>query len=199
MALCALRTRISCISFASQCIQRGSCDWLNKLRIYTRFAKLNFLEWLDIGAIALPLAQAIGRWGNYINQELYGNPTDLPWGIPISMEHRLPEFATLAEEQRFHPTFLYESLWSLMSFFILSYVAVNWSDRLKDGDVALMYLILYPLGRFLAEFQRPDAWLAGSTGIPTAQVISVVTMLVASSILVWRHRASFSGLTASRA
>lgn len=169
------------------------------LYLYTRFAKLRFLEWLDIAAMALPLGQAIGRWGNYFNQELYGNPTQLPWGIPISPEHRLADFVGLPEEARFHPTFLYESLWNLMTFFILSFVAVNWSDRLKNGDIALMYCILYPLGRYLAEFQRPDAWLAGSTGIPTAQVISVLAMLAASALLVWRHRDGFAGLRQSRA
>lgn len=157
------------------------------LWLYTRFAKLSFPEWCDIAAVGVPLGQAIGRWGNYFNQELYGTPTRLPWGIPIASEYRLPEFALLPEEARFHPTFLYESLWNLLAFFTLSYVATRWTDRLRPGDVALMYLILYPVGRYFAELQRPDAWTAGASGIPVAQIVSVISILGASLILFFRH------------
>jgi len=157
------------------------------LWLYTRFAKLSFPEWCDIAAIGLPLGQAIGRWGNYFNQELYGNPTRLPWGVPIASKYRLPQFAREPAETRFHPTFLYESLWNLLAFFVLSYVAVQWSDRLRKGDIALLYLILYPLGRYFAELQRPDAWTAGDSGIPVAQIVSVVSIVAASAILLVRH------------
>ena len=167
------------------------------LWFYTKWKKLSFAEWCDIAAVGVPLGQAIGRWGNYFNQELYGTPTRLPWGIPISSEYRLPEFARLPEETRFHPTFLYESLWNLLAFFLLSYVATNWSSRLKKGDVALMYLILYPLGRYFAELQRPDAWTAGGSGIPVAQIVSVVMILGASLILFFRHIRSTRLLSSS--
>jgi phosphatidylglycerol:prolipoprotein diacylglycerol transferase len=154
---------------------------------YTKWAKLSFPEWLDIAAVGLPLGQAIGRWGNYFNQELYGNLTKLPWGVPIEADprFRLPQFQSEPEDARFHPTFLYESLWCLLVFFILSYVSHYWSDKLRNGDIALMYLILYPLGRYVIELQRPDAWLIG--GVPTAQVIAVVTMFLASLALLARH------------
>jgi phosphatidylglycerol:prolipoprotein diacylglycerol transferase len=155
------------------------------LWLYTRWAKLDFAEWADIAAVGVPLGQAIGRWGNYFNQELYGRQTGLPWGIPVAREHRLPEFAGLPESARFHPTFLYESLWNLLVFFVLMYIARHWEDRLRDGDVALLYLILYPLGRYFAEVQRPDAWTAG--GIPVAQIVSVLTMLAAALWLLARH------------
>jgi phosphatidylglycerol:prolipoprotein diacylglycerol transferase len=154
--------------------------------IYARWQKLDFLTWIDIAAPGLALGQAIGRWGNFFNQELYGYPTTVPWGIPIDLRFRLPRFADLPETTRFHPTFLYESLWSLGSFVILLYVARRFGDRLLKGDVFLIYCILYPLGRFLVEFQRPDAWMMGP--LAAAQVISLLIMAVAMAILVYRHR-----------
>ncbi len=156
------------------------------LYLYTRFAGLKFLQWADIGAPGLAIGQAIGRWGNYFNQELYGNPTNLPWGIPIDQAHRLPQFRDLPPETRFHPTFLYESLWDLLTVGVLLYVARRFGDRLYDGDILLLYGILYPLGRFLVEFQRPDAWRIA--GIPTAQILAVIAIIVCGSTLVYRHR-----------
>jgi phosphatidylglycerol:prolipoprotein diacylglycerol transferase len=88
-------------------------------------------------------------------------------------------------DARFNPTFLYESLWTLLMFFILAYVAHHWQDRIRDGDVALLYLILYPLGRYFIELQRPDAWLVG--GVPMAQVLSVLSMIIAALVLLFRH------------
>ncbi|HUW96317.1 MAG TPA: prolipoprotein diacylglyceryl transferase [Anaerolineae bacterium] len=154
--------------------------------IYARWQKLNFLTWIDIAAPGLALGQAIGRWGNFFNQELYGYPTTVPWGIPIDLRFRLPQFANLPETTRFHPTFLYESLWSLVAFVILMYVARRFGDRLLKGDVFLVYCILYPLGRFLVELQRPDAWMLGP--LAAAQAISLLIMLAAVAILVYRHR-----------
>ena len=77
------------------------------LWLYTRRHRLDFWAWLDIAAPAIPLGQAIGRWGNFVNQELYGAPTTLPWAIYIPPEKRLPGYAAFAY---YHPTFLYESL-----------------------------------------------------------------------------------------
>ncbi len=157
------------------------------LWLYAKWAKLSFPEWLDIAAVGLPLGQAIGRWGNYFNQELYGYPTKLPWAVPIENDtrFRLPAFRDEPPDATFHPTFLYESLWCLLTFFVVSYIAHYWNDRLRDGDVALIYLNLYAFGRYFIEFQRPDAWL--TAGVPTAQIISVLTMFFASLILLARH------------
>ena len=154
--------------------------------IYARWQKLDFLTWVDIAAPGLALGQAIGRWGNFFNQELYGYPTTVPWGIPIDLRFRLPRFANLPETTRFHPTFLYESLWSLVAFVILIYVARRFGGRLLKGDVFLIYCVLYPLGRFLVEFQRPDAWMLGP--MAAAQAISLLIMIAAVAILVYRHR-----------
>lgn len=155
------------------------------LWLYTRFMHLSFPQWCDLAALGAPLGQAIGRWGNWFNQELYGTPTRLPWGTPISPENRLPQFQGLPPEVRFHPTFLYESLLNLLAFFILMYIADRWSDRLRKGDLALIYLILYPLGRYVVELQRPDAWTAG--GVPVAQILGVAAVVVASIVILVRH------------
>ena len=105
----------------------------------------------DAVAPALPLAQAIGRWGNYFNQELYGRPTDLPWALEVEPRFRRPGFAG---EATFHPTFLYESLWN----FLLVGVLV-WLDRRKvlpRGALILVYAVGYGLGRALIETLRID-------------------------------------------
>jgi phosphatidylglycerol:prolipoprotein diacylglycerol transferase len=152
---------------------------------YTKWQKLYFPEFIDICVVGLPLGQAIGRWGNYFNQELYGKLTNLPWGIPVEMQYRLPQFMDAPATARFHPTFLYESLLDLFIFFALAYVAHHWDDRTVAGDVALLYLILSPLARYFVEFQRPDAWLFA--GVPVAQIVSVTTMTGAALLILWRH------------
>jgi phosphatidylglycerol:prolipoprotein diacylglycerol transferase len=157
--------------------------------LYTYRAKLNMLRYLDIGAPALLLGQAIGRWGNFFNQELYGPPTTLPWGITIDQFHRIAPYNDLTLyplTTHFHPDFLYESLWSLVGVILLMVLARKWATRLKDGDVFLAYLIWYPLGRLWVEALRPDAWKIAN--IPTAQIISVALIVVAAIALIVRHR-----------
>jgi len=166
------------------------------LYLYTRRHSLDFLKWVDIGVVGVPLAQAIGRWGNFFNQELYGYPTTLPWGIHIDMTHRIPQFANLPPDTRFHPTFLYESIWDLLSFGVLLYIARTYSERLKKGDLFLIYGILYPVGRILVETQRPDAWTI--LGIPTAQLVGGISIVVCSAVLWWRHRAGPQTKVATR-
>ncbi len=159
------------------------------LGIYTYFAKLRFLQWADIAAPGLLLAQAIGRWGNFINQELYGPPTTLPWGIPIDCSHRLTKYActVLPPETRFHPSFLYESLWSLAGVVLLLFLGRRLKDWLLEGDVFLMYLIWYPLGRFWVELIfRPDAWTIGT--MPTASLFSLGAIVLGAAGIVFNHR-----------
>ena len=150
---------------------------------FAKVFKLRFLEWCDYIAPGLILAQAIGRWGNFFNQELYGLPTDLPWGIYISPEHRLPQFAAF---ERFHPTFLYESTLNFIGFLILLYLARNWRKNRQWGDIFFSYCIIYPIIRFLIEFQRPDAWVIG--GMPTAQWVSLGMILLAVSLMLIRRK-----------
>ena len=156
--------------------------------LYTYRNKLSLLRYLDIGAPALLIGQAIGRWGNWANQELYGPPTTLPWGIPIDQYHRIPPFDDLTQyplTTRFQPDFLYESLWSLVGVILLLAVGRKFARKLKEGDLFLAYLIWYPLGRLWVEALRPDAWRIGN--IPTAQIISVVLIVIAAGLLLIRH------------
>ncbi|TET51369.1 MAG: prolipoprotein diacylglyceryl transferase, partial [Anaerolineales bacterium] len=106
--------------------------------IYTWRAGLRPLQWLDYGAPGLALGQAIGRWGNFFNQELYGPPTDLPFGVVIERAHRIAPYndlITYPEDTLFHPTFLYESLWCLLVFVVLALISRKLKHRLRDGDV----------------------------------------------------------------
>ncbi|HID39569.1 MAG TPA: prolipoprotein diacylglyceryl transferase [Calditrichaeota bacterium] len=153
------------------------------LYIFTRKRNLSFFEWADIGAPALALAQAIGRWGNYVNQELYGAPTSLPWKIYIDVQHRLSGFE---EQAYYHPLFLYESLWNLGNMAILLWVSRRFPDRVKDGDIFLLYLIIYPLGRFLLDFLRLDASILN--GINANQTVMAVVASFALFTLLFRHR-----------
>ncbi len=159
------------------------------LYLYTRYVKLNFLQFIDMAMPGLAFAQAIGRWGNFFNQELYGYPTTLPWGIRIDEAHRLPLFADLTkypvETTHFTPTFLYESLLDLGIGIVMLYVMRRWSASLKGGDMFLLWGILYGVARFLVEFQRPDAWMI--SGIATAQIIALVLIVVCGVALLYRH------------
>ena len=151
--------------------------WFSKRR------KISFLDWVDIAAPGLALGQAIGRWGNFVNQEVYGAPTNLPWAVHIDAQHRLPAYQNV---ETFHPLFLYESLWSLMNMGVLLWLGRRYSDRLKSGDLFLTYLIIYPVGRFLLEFLRLDS--AQVAGINANQTVMAVVALAATAVLIWRHR-----------
>jgi len=157
--------------------------------IYTNRHKLNVWRWLDILAPGMLLAQAIGRWGNYFNQELYGPPTDLPWGILITnVNQRIPPFNDLTAyplTATFHPVFLYESMWNLLGFVLMMWVARKFADRLLDGDLVSFYLVWYPAGRMLVETLRPDAWTM--SGIPTAQIVSIILIII-GVVTFWYRR-----------
>jgi phosphatidylglycerol:prolipoprotein diacylglycerol transferase len=149
---------------------------------YCRWKGQSFSQWADAIAPAIPLGQAIGRWGNFINQELYGAPTDLPWAIFISPENRLPQFA---EYTHYHPIFFYESLWNLGAVFLLLWIARRFNDWLLPGDLFLIYLISYPLIRILLDFLRLDA--SEIAGVNANQTFMGVVLLAAVGILVYRH------------
>ena len=107
----------------------------------------------DAIAPALPLAQAIGRLGNWFNQELFGRPTDLPWGLQIDPSHR-PDGYT--QYETFHPTFLYESLWCLFLCGALIFIGKRWGDRLRPGSLFWIYVAGYTFVRFFIERLRID-------------------------------------------
>ena len=156
------------------------------LFFYARRNGLNFAEWTDIAAPALALGQAIGRWGNFFNQELYGAPTNLPWKIYIEPQYRLPGFET---QDYYHPLFLYESLWNLANMALLLWLTRRYGDQLKKGDIFLVYLVIYPLGRFLLDFLRLDAAMVG--GLNANQTVMAVVVVLAALALFWRHRERF--------
>jgi phosphatidylglycerol---prolipoprotein diacylglyceryl transferase len=152
------------------------------LFIYVRRKKLSFATWLDILVPGVLLAQAIGRWGNFVNQELYGAPTTLPWAIYIDEAHRLPGFE---QYSYYHPTFLYESLWNIAGVFLLLWLSKRFADRFKPGDLFMCYLIIYPVGRFLMEMLRLDS--SQVIGVNANQALMVVLAVIAVAWLSYRH------------
>ncbi len=164
------------------------------LILFTRRHRISAIAWADLAVVGLALGQAIGRWGNFFNQELYGRPTDLPWAVTISPLHRLPEYVDVA---RFHPAFLYESLWSLLTFFVLYYLARRQFEKLQIGDLFALYLVFYAVGRILVELVRLDSrtvHLAGvDLGLPVASLVSVIVALPMAALLIWRHLLSRNG------
>lgn len=140
--------------------------------LVARHKRQSFRQWGDIVAPGLILAQAIGRWGNFFNQEAYGYETDLPWAMYIDGAYR-------------HPTFLYESIWDLLGCLLLLLLWRRWRTR-KTGDIAACYLIYYSVGRFVIEGFRTDSLMLGP--LRMAQVISIVGVL-AGLFMFWLDRA----------
>lgn len=163
------------------------------LWLYTKINQLPTLLYLDAIAFVLPLSQAIGRWGNFINQELYGPPTELPWGLRIDPRHRIPPYNNLEaypESTRFHPLFLYESLWNFLGFCLIFWISRRFSRQLKQGDILLMYLIWYPLGRFFIEFFRTDSWFFPGTPFNVVHILCFAAVVSSIIILLRRDRAN---------
>ena len=155
--------------------------WMNKDRL-----GLDLFKLLDVAVVGVPLAQAIGRWGNYINGELYGKVTELPWGIGVA-----------GVEGRVHPLFLYESGLNLGLFTLLVWM-VN-RQRRKDvgGRIAGVYLVGYGLTRFFLESLRPEEMIWQIGGIAVAQIIAGL-VIVMGIVLVKRNARRGGGLPAGR-
>ncbi len=139
--------------------------------IFTKKRKIDFWTVADACAPSLILGQAIGRWGNYANQEAHGGPTDLPWGIMV-------------DGVKVHPTFLYESIWNFLVFFFLL-----WYGRKKQkkmGEIFLLYLSLYSFIRFFVEGLRTDSLMLGS--IRVAQLISLIGFAIPLVIFAYRRK-----------
>jgi len=131
---------------------------------FSKIKNISFWKLADICAPSIILGQAIGRWGNFINQEAYGRPTELPWAIEINGVN-------------VHPTFLYESLWNLLVFAFLLY----FTKRKKfEGQIFLLYVAMYSFARFFIEALRVDSLMFGSFRI--AQIVSVLTILGAIGV-----------------
>ena len=136
----------------------------------------------DAAAVGVPLAQAIGRWGNYFNQELFGTPTTLPWAVEIAPAFRPEQYAQFAT---FHPTFLYESLWNLLLAGAL--LLVERRGSLRRGTLFTLYLAGYGLMRFLLELIRTDTTFR-LLGLSRNGWVSLVVVVAAVTFAVVRER-----------
>jgi phosphatidylglycerol:prolipoprotein diacylglycerol transferase len=158
--------------------------------IYLRRRGIPVLPFLDVGAVGMLIGQAIARWGNFFNQELYGGPTTAPWGIAIDCAHRValypcdrfPEATT-----GFHPLFFYESAITLAGALIGLFLFRRFSHWLRDGDIFAFWFIWYGGARALLEtFREGYNWTLG--GIPVAILIGAIAVAFGVGFLVWNHR-----------
>jgi phosphatidylglycerol:prolipoprotein diacylglycerol transferase len=164
------------------------------LWLYTKIKKLNFLQWADFLAPGLLVGQAIGRWGNFINQEVYGKPSDLPWAITIDPPYRIWGFEHVS---KYHPLFLYESLLALLGALILWLVDKKCHKKLFKGDLLWLYLVIYPVIRFFLEFLRLDP--SPVKNINVNQTAMMVVGILAALVLIIRHTALKNKLVAREA
>ena len=184
--------------------------------LYCAFAKIKFWRWADIIAPGLILAQAVGRWGNFMNNEAYGRATNKPWGIAIPCQYRTGANGGLQpgsdstacntyadSSQLFHPTFFYESIFNYSVFITLFWTITHpkKTERflrripflrnfvLRDGDIFCGYLILYSVGRFFIESLRTDSlYLFGNRDLfRTAQALALIGLVLGIALLVFRH------------
>ncbi len=178
------------------------CALHNRSAAAKQLPKLVLPRWLDILTPGLLLAQAIGRMGNFINQELYGPATAKPWAFHINptfpcqepagspLACGVPERLTAEARQwyatnGFHPTVFYEALWNVAGFLLLWVGGRKLAGWLRDGDVILAYMIWYGVGRFWVEMFRPDAWVMGA--LATAQWIGLGMVVVGIAGILFNH------------
>lgn len=153
--------------------------------IFARIQRVSVWQLADLVVPSLILGQAIGRWGNFFNSEAFGDPTDVPWKLYIPPQQRPPEYIN---NEYFHPTFLYESLWNVMVFTLLMtlfFRDLKRKPRLKVGTLALVYMVGYSAGRFWIEGLRTDSLMLGPLRI--AQVVSLVSIALGLVGLAWLY------------
>lgn len=152
--------------------------WLFSIR-----HKVNAIKLCDVSAIGLSLAQAIGRWGNFFNSEAFGSPTNLPWKLYIAPQYRPIPYQNV---DFFHPAFLYESILDFIIFLVLIFIVKK--DLLKkDGNIALIYLILYSVVRIFVESLRLDS-VKYIHGYPVALLVSVGIIVVSLGLMFFNNR-----------
>lgn len=156
------------------------------LYFYARRQGRSIWLFLDLLAPAVILGEAIGRFGNWFNQENFGRPTNLSWGIPIDILHRPAEYLT---QNFFHPTFLYQFFWNVIIFIILLLLMKRW--RPGAGMMVGMYLILYSVGRFLIEFLRVNPQPI-FLGLRLAQIVCLIFFIAGVIILIYRNSKKLS-------
>ena len=164
--------------------------------VYARANRMSFAQLVDICIPTFMLAQSIGRWGNFFNQEAYGRPTQLGFGVLIDAEHRWPPYNDMQlypPATLFHATFLYESLWNITGFGLLLLIERRLRDWLKPGDLFFFYAIWYGVGRFWIEALRTDSLCTNGIGgscadaLRTAQIVSLLLVMFGAGGLLLRH------------
>ncbi|MBM7643011.1 prolipoprotein diacylglyceryl transferase [Streptococcus loxodontisalivarius] len=150
------------------------------LYYFSRYRFINPIDFLDIAAPGVMIAQAIGRWGNFINQEAYGKAVKSLDYLPDFIKNQM-----YIDGAYRTPTFLYESLWNLLGFIIIMIVRRR-PNFLKQGEVAFFYLIWYGCGRFVIEGMRTDSLMLA--GLRVSQWVSVVLVLAGLGLFIWRRR-----------
>ncbi|HAV76532.1 MAG TPA: prolipoprotein diacylglyceryl transferase [Anaerolineae bacterium] len=163
------------------------------LLVFLKRNELDHWLFLDVAGPALLIGQAIGRIANFINQELYGPPTDLPWGIKIEASHRLLEYQNLnlfpVETTRFHPTFAYEMIWNFAVAGFLIWASRRYEKELKPGTLFAGWLILAGVGRIWIEFFRPDQPKIEALGISYTTVAAALMGIIGLVLLMARYKA----------
>lgn len=163
------------------------------IAIHCRRHRIPLLVALDVVVPGTLFAQAIARWGNFFNQELYGPPTDLPWAITIDCEHRIAAYDCQLRPDLppattgFHPLFLYESIWDAVGGGLALWLARRHGDALRQGDLASFWMVWYGGGRLVLEtFRSGWDWTIG--GVPTAMLIGAVLVIGGTASAMWRRR-----------
>jgi phosphatidylglycerol:prolipoprotein diacylglycerol transferase len=142
--------------------------------IYSRVKKVPLGSLLDVLGLGLLIGQSVGRWGNFFNREAFGAVTDLPWRMGLTRQGYDTVYV--------HPTFLYESLWNVLGFALLHFFSKK--RRRYGGQVFLLYLVWYGLGRFMIEGLRADSLYIPGTDIRVSQLLSAVLLIAAVALLV---------------
>lgn len=153
-------------------IYGGIIGGLGAACIMAKIVKLNIPAMLDIGGTGFLIGQGLGRWGNFINQEAFGTPTDLPWGM---VSENTGGVAV-------HPCFFYESVWCILGFFLLIFLSYKW--RKFDGQMFLLYIIWYGLERMVVEGLRTDSLMTPFFNLRVSQILSGILVIVGTVLLI---------------
>ncbi len=167
-----------------QAIQGAILGGVLTLIVFCRIRKLDFWLWADIGSTGLILGQAIGRWGNFFNQEAFGKPTSLPWAIYIEYANRPNDYLSF---EYFHPTFFYESVSNFLLFILLMFMHRYYRKRpgkLPSGLILSMYLGIYSIYRTIIEYYRIDSTSFSTPfgEIKVVYIINLITIIAAMLI-----------------
>ena len=165
--------------------------------VFCRVRRINAWSLMDVGAYGLLIGQAVGRWGNFVNVEVFGRVTDVPWrmcGEPIAnwlwsnghISDADTYNAILDGSLGVHPTFFYESAWNVLGLVLLILIGKRW--RRCDGQIFLSYVAWYGIGRAIIEGIRTDTLFFFNTPLKVSQLLGVLSALAAAALLVWRLR-----------